>query len=195
VLIVGYWASLIAVGSDPEGGWARAASLFPATAPFAMPGRIALGAAPWWEPVLAVALTLAAIAGLVVLAGRVYAGAILHAGPTLRLRDAWGRSSIALHTPTSTPVEHAATGGISRGTNALIIGIGVALGVTAFVLADDFVMAVAIGAGFYAVASRMVKARDRAQDRGAPPLSPGRAPWPGHRAPGRRGSAPGRARP
>ena len=41
-----------------------------------MPGRIAIGAARW-EPVIAVALTTAAIAGLGVLAGRVYTGAIL----------------------------------------------------------------------------------------------------------------------
>jgi ABC-2 type transport system permease protein len=57
-----------------------------------MPGRIALGAAAWWEPVLAVTLTLAAIAGLVVFAGRVYTSAILHTGPTLKLRDVWRRT-------------------------------------------------------------------------------------------------------
>ena len=89
VLLAGYWASYIAVANDPDSGWSQLVSLFPATAPFAMPGRIALGAAAWWEPVLAVAITLAAIAGLVVFAGRVYTGAILHTGPTLKLRDAW----------------------------------------------------------------------------------------------------------
>ena len=54
-----------------------------------MSGRIAIGAAAWSEPVIAVALTIAAIAGLGVLAGRVYAGAILHTGPTLKLSDGW----------------------------------------------------------------------------------------------------------
>jgi ABC-2 type transport system permease protein len=92
VLIAAYWASYIAVSNDPDGGWSRLCSLFPATAPLAMPGRIALGAAAWWEPVLAVALTLAAIAGLVVFAGRVYTSAILHSGPTLKLRDVWRRT-------------------------------------------------------------------------------------------------------
>ena len=38
---------------------------------------------------LAAGFTLAAIAGLVVFAGRVYTGAILHTGSTLKLRDAW----------------------------------------------------------------------------------------------------------
>ena len=43
VLIAGYWASLVAVGEDPDGGWSLLVSFFPATAPFAMPGRVALG--------------------------------------------------------------------------------------------------------------------------------------------------------
>jgi ABC-2 type transport system permease protein len=92
MLIVAYWASLILVGGDPEGGWARAVSLLPVTAPFAMPGRIALGAVAWWEPVTAVVLALLTIAGLVVLGGRIYTGAILHSGPSLRLREAWRRT-------------------------------------------------------------------------------------------------------
>jgi ABC-2 type transport system permease protein len=89
VLLAGYWASYIAVANDPHSGWSQLVSLFPATAPFAMPGRIALGAAAWWEPLLAAAVTLSAIAALVVFAGRVYTGAILHTGPTVKLRDAW----------------------------------------------------------------------------------------------------------
>ena len=68
---------------------AQLVSLFPATAPFAMPARIAMGASTWWEPMLAVILTVAAIAGLVRFGGRVYSGAILHTGPTLKVRDAW----------------------------------------------------------------------------------------------------------
>jgi ABC-2 type transport system permease protein len=54
-----------------------------------MPNRIAMGAVAWWEPVLAVGLTLAGIVALAKLGGRVYAHAILHGGPTLRLRDVW----------------------------------------------------------------------------------------------------------
>jgi ABC-2 type transport system permease protein len=93
LLIVAYWASLIAVGGDPDGGWARLASLFPASAPYAMPARIALGTTQWWEPLVAAALSLATIAALVTVAGRIYAGALLHSGPTLSLRDAWRRRS------------------------------------------------------------------------------------------------------
>jgi len=64
-------------------------SFFPATAPMAMPNRIAMGATAWWEPVAAAALALTAIAGLVQFAGRIYTRAILHGGPALKLRDAW----------------------------------------------------------------------------------------------------------
>ena len=46
VLVAGYWASFLAISADPDGLWARVLSLFPATAPLAMPGRIALGATP-----------------------------------------------------------------------------------------------------------------------------------------------------
>ena len=93
VLVAAYWAAYMAVASNPDGAGSKLVSLFPVTAPFAMPGRIALGAAAWWEPVIATALTVAAIAGLAVLAGRVYTGAILHTGPTLKLREAWSATT------------------------------------------------------------------------------------------------------
>jgi ABC-2 type transport system permease protein len=89
VLVAGYWASFLAISEDPDGPWARLLSLFPATAPLAMPGRIALGAAAWWEPPVAAVLTLAAVAGLISFAGRVYQNAVLHTGATLHLREAW----------------------------------------------------------------------------------------------------------
>jgi ABC-2 type transport system permease protein len=88
VLIACYWAAFLAVSEDPDGRWSQLASLFPATAPFAMPGRIALGSTTWWEPPLAVVLTLAAVGALVAFGGRVYTNAVLHTGPTLHLRDA-----------------------------------------------------------------------------------------------------------
>jgi ABC-2 type transport system permease protein len=93
VLLGAYWASYIAVASDPDSGWSRLVSLLPPTAPFAMPGRIALGVTDWWEPVVAVIVSLGAIAALVVIAGRVYTGAILHIGSRLHLRDAWNTTT------------------------------------------------------------------------------------------------------
>ncbi len=103
VLVAGYWVSFIALSADPDGLWARVLSLFPATAPLAMPGRIALGATAWWESPLAVVLSLVAIAGLVSFAGRVYRNAVLRTGAVLRLRDAWHSKQADEPRPPRTP--------------------------------------------------------------------------------------------
>jgi ABC-2 type transport system permease protein len=95
VLMASYFASFASIGS-PTSWWARLFSYFPATAPLTMPNRIAMSAPAWWEPLLAVALTLASIAALVRLGGRVYSGAVLHAGPTVKLRAAWRGSPVGL---------------------------------------------------------------------------------------------------
>jgi ABC-2 type transport system permease protein len=88
LLILAFLVSFAAIGSA-DTTWARLVSWFPLTAPFAMPHRIAMGVATWWDPVVAALVTLAAIAGLVVLGGRVYTRAILHTGTTLTLGEAW----------------------------------------------------------------------------------------------------------
>lgn len=116
ILVAGYWASFITVSGNPASGWSRLLSYFPATAPLAMPGRIVLGATAWWEPVVAVVLTLAAITWLVVFAGRVYARAILRTGPKLRLRDTWRGAPVRVprtsqtETRDSEPAGQAGTG-------------------------------------------------------------------------------------
>ena len=92
VLIVAYFASFAAIGS-PDAPWATLLSFFPPTAPLVMPERIAMGATAWWEPVGAAALSVATIACLVQLGGWVYARAILHTGPTLKLRNMWHDNS------------------------------------------------------------------------------------------------------
>lgn len=175
LLLVAYWAALIAVGSDPDGPWATLASQFPATAPFAMPGRVALGTAAWWEPWTAVTLALAAIAGLVTFAGRVYTGAILHTGTTIKLRDAWTRATETLSSPlraaepntatsaqasnpidrnamsTSTPTTHSAT--------IVPLVAATALAVTVAVVSSDVIIGIAAGAALFAVVTRAVKTR------------------------------------
>jgi ABC-2 type transport system permease protein len=82
------FALLVAV-DDPAGVPARVASLLPPVAPMVVPLRAALGAIEPWEILLSVALTLAMIAGLFVIGGRVYAGAVLRGGSRTKLRDAW----------------------------------------------------------------------------------------------------------
>jgi ABC-2 type transport system permease protein len=185
VLIASYLVSFAAIGS-PDSGWARLVSFFPATAPLAMPNRFAMGATAWWEPVVAAALTLAAIAGLVQLGGRVYTRAILHSGPTLKLRDAWRGTSTPGPSVAETSTRHTGTwlrkarataGGkptmtrtgetTARWTNVALIGIGAGLGVAVGVLLGDVIIGLAAGAGFYAVATRIVKAWTGPSDRHA----------------------------
>ena len=107
VLVVAYFASFAMI-AQPTSVLARAISYFPLTAPMAMPGRIAMGATTWWEPLIAVALTLAATLVLVRIAGRLYTSAILHGGPRLSLRGAWQGRTASGPAP-ATAMAHAET--------------------------------------------------------------------------------------
>jgi ABC-2 type transport system permease protein len=88
LLFVAYILAFVATES-PDGAAALIGSLFPATAPMVMIVRIAHGAVPWWQIVLSVVLTVAAVYGLVQAAGRIYAGGVLRFGGRVRLREAW----------------------------------------------------------------------------------------------------------
>ena len=172
-LMVAFFASFFMI-AQPASAAAKAISYFPLTAPFAMPGRIAMGATAWWEPVLAVMLTLASITGLVRLAGRLYTNAILHSGPALSLKDAWrsttkaGPGPARAHAPKT--LRHRARDLAGRRTKmtqtdltghplliTVLTGIAVALGVTVAILTSDVIIGVIAGAGFFAIAVQMVK--------------------------------------
>ena len=73
----------------PDAWYIRIASVFPTTAPFVMPVRVAVSDVAGWEIALAVAVMLAATYGLVRLGGAVYSGALLRTGARPRLRDVW----------------------------------------------------------------------------------------------------------
>jgi ABC-2 type transport system permease protein len=175
ILPVGYFASFAMI-AQPASAAAKAISFFPLTAPMAMPGRIAMGATAWWEPVAAAVLTLAATVALVLLAGRVYTNAILHGGPRLSLREAWrstatpGSSTTGTGaSATETPAHQA--GAVTGGSLAMrkadmtshrllitvLTGIGITLGIAAAMLTSDVILGVIAGAGFIAIAIQMVK--------------------------------------
>ena len=63
-------------------------SLLPPFAPVLMAVRMASGDVAPWQVGLAAVLTIASIAGLTWLAGRVYVNAALHLGASVRFRDA-----------------------------------------------------------------------------------------------------------
>jgi ABC-2 type transport system permease protein len=90
ILVVGYVLAVTVVMSDPGGGWSVAVSLFPLTAPMAMPIRWASGLVPVWQLVLAMALTAAAAVLLVAVASAIYRRALLITGRRVKLREVIG---------------------------------------------------------------------------------------------------------
>jgi ABC-2 type transport system permease protein len=88
ILLVGSFFVGIFAQQNPDGPLARVGSLVPPLSVLVMPVRWAGGDASWWELLVAIALMLAAIVGLVRLAAWVYAGAVLRTGPKVKIRDA-----------------------------------------------------------------------------------------------------------
>ena len=87
VLSISYVAMFFAL-PEPAGPLGTALSLVPPSAPIFMPMRIAAGAAVPWQVGLSMALTAVAIAGVVWLAGRVYANSAMRAGRRLGFMEA-----------------------------------------------------------------------------------------------------------
>ena len=114
---------------------------------------------------VAAALTLAAIAGLVVLGGRIYSAAVLHSGPTLKLRDIWHTevahdapparrsppTNVERHSPTTAPRRQA------RSTPVAVV-VATAVGGLAIIVTNDVIIGVAVGAALFAVIDRVTKA-------------------------------------
>ena len=88
VLMVGFFVSF-GVVNDPDGTLAKVSSFIPPIAPMTMPPRIALGEASAVEIAGAFAVTIGATLLLIPLAARIYSGAVLRMGATIKLRDAW----------------------------------------------------------------------------------------------------------
>jgi ABC-2 type transport system permease protein len=88
-LLATWFATYAALAADAHGLLANVLTVFPLTAPLALPARSALVGVPLWEHVVAVALVLVCIYALVQFAGRVYARGLLNAGPRLNARTAW----------------------------------------------------------------------------------------------------------
>jgi ABC-2 type transport system permease protein len=87
VLVVAFVIGIQAAG-DPGGTLAVVTSYIPGLSPMVMPVRQAAGDVALWETALAVVLMLVAIALIVRLGGRVYAGALLRTGGKTKLREA-----------------------------------------------------------------------------------------------------------
>jgi ABC-2 type transport system permease protein len=88
IAVVGFFVAITAL-SDPDGVAATIGTFIPLTAPFVVPVRAALDAIPAWQYALSLVLTVAAIIGLVLVAGRIYAGGLLRYGGRIKVREAW----------------------------------------------------------------------------------------------------------
>jgi ABC-2 type transport system permease protein len=87
LLVVGFFVGLQAA-SDPASALARITSFVPGLSPLVMPVRMAGGDVAWWEVLLSVVIQLVAIALVVRIGGRIYAGALLRTSGRTKLRDA-----------------------------------------------------------------------------------------------------------
>jgi ABC-2 type transport system permease protein len=89
VLVLALFGAQLAL-SDPTGTLSTVAGLLPLTAPIVQPILFALGASSWWEPLLAIALALAAIAIMIPVSARIYRGGVLRTRGRVSFREAWG---------------------------------------------------------------------------------------------------------
>ena len=89
IAMISYFVAIFAVADDPNGMVATVATFLPPSAPMVVPLRAAFDAIAPWEIGLSIVLTLAAIYGLFLIGGRVYAGAALQTTGRMKLRDAW----------------------------------------------------------------------------------------------------------
>lgn len=87
--VAGYLLTFAVVVPNPDGLAARILSLVPPVAPVAFPARFAIGDVPVVEAVAGVVIMCATVVGVVRIAARVYAGALLAAGGRIKIREAW----------------------------------------------------------------------------------------------------------
>jgi ABC-2 type transport system permease protein len=89
LFLVSSYALVGAVVPNPGSSLSTVLSILPPFAPILMSVRMATGDATAWQVGLAIVLILVSIAGLVWLAGRIYANSILRVGARVKLADAF----------------------------------------------------------------------------------------------------------
>jgi ABC-2 type transport system permease protein len=89
MIILGTYLAFFWVVANPDNPIAIGLSIIPPFAPVLMPARMATGDAQVWQVAVAVVLTLGAIAGLNVLAARIYSNSVLRIGSRVKLLEAW----------------------------------------------------------------------------------------------------------
>ena len=91
VLLVAFVLGFAVLSRDSSGTLPTVLSLVPFLSPLLMPGRLALAAVPFWQVLLALALTVLVIAVLARVCGRMYRNSLLRPGSRVTLRAALRR--------------------------------------------------------------------------------------------------------
>ena len=89
LLVASFFIAFSSSVTGADSTLARVSSFLPPVAPLVMPLRIAGGDAAPWEIALSLAIMLVSIVAVVLLAARLYEGAILRTGARVKLGDAW----------------------------------------------------------------------------------------------------------
>ncbi len=90
LLMVGsFLVAFMGAGSNPGSTLATVSSFLPPVASLVMPVRIAAGEVAAWQVAASLGTMLVSILGVVLLASRLYEGAVLRTGARVKLRDAW----------------------------------------------------------------------------------------------------------
>ncbi|SER70262.1 ABC-2 type transport system permease protein [Pedococcus cremeus] len=97
VLVIGYMLSIIVVMGDPSSAWGTVISMFPLSAPMAMPIRWSGGEVPVWQLVTAMALTAGTAVLLVYAGSAVYQRALVITGHRVRWHELFRRPSENAH--------------------------------------------------------------------------------------------------
>ncbi|SFW62514.1 ABC transporter permease [Amycolatopsis australiensis] len=88
ILIAGFIAGINLLLQDPSGTAAKVLSLIPLLSPILMPARISTGAAAGWEIGLSLVLTVALVAVLTWVGGKIYGNSVLRIGSRIKLSEA-----------------------------------------------------------------------------------------------------------
>jgi ABC-2 type transport system permease protein len=99
-LLIGYMVIFTALGSGSANPLLKVLAYVPFTAPMDMPALMATGGAGWWQVVISMLITVAAIVVMMRLGALIFSRAILRTGKRLRLRSVLrGESSSAEDEP------------------------------------------------------------------------------------------------
>lgn len=88
LLVIPYVLGISILPASPDSGLLSALSMVPLCSPTLMPMRIAVGSAAPWQNGVALGVSVAVLAALVWLSGRIYRNAVLRTGAKVRLVDA-----------------------------------------------------------------------------------------------------------